>query len=1006
MKKGMAITILPNNQTPMRTNAAIVAALISSATLLPSGYAQAACPVSVSSGVNVTTHETCTAADSSYQVNDRYLLRAYGIDSTLNVTAQSVQLTQGGSQVASAAIYADEGGVINVPGALNIYFSPTGYYSSSVTAQHDGSAVHLGSSTTIIHHGGAIGGAAIDAEKGKAIITADGPVSVTTDGALGIYIDQGATVALKDIAITVGDNGNSNPNGIFATDSGSTVSYNNGVMNTSGTAIRILNGATVTASATSDLKTSLNGASGILADGSNSSGLFNGPTTITTYGNTSYGILASNKASVDLLSGGSINTAGVNSSALYAQAGGVISASGVNTTTNGNLSVGALSDGSGSKISYDSGVITTTGQHAQTLLASNGGVIYVNNSNVRSIGQGSAGIKILDDGSLGSTVNLFNTKVRSEGVDAWAADVNGTLNMQGGSLSSALYGAMLASGDATINLNSGAQVISANEVLLSIADENSKISLTLDGGAYAQGDIIFSNTADTNADGVLDSKTKVALLNGSGWKGSTNAIDSLSLDQTSQWVITRSSRLNSLNNSGSIYFAGALGSTVKIADTYTSNSGLLLLNTQLGDDSSLTDKLIAGKVILGSGATRLLVNNINGLGALTTGDGIEVVHVNDSSASSAGAFALGGRVAAGAYEYTLHQNGLTNTNGNWYLRSTLPTVNPPIRPDYRPEVPLNMALPALTNRFALAMLGTYHDRRSESPASTRETDVKQVTWGRVLAEKGSVGESNYNNFLAQGASYDYNIKGFQVGQDIYGMKNANGTTDVAGIYVGRGDISGNVDAVTGGRAGSASMDGTSLGAYWTRKGESGWYIDSVLQGTIYSNVKTNSSEGEKLRTKGSGITASLESGYPIALENNWTVEPQAQLIYQQISLDRAQDTFGKFKFDDTKIGYARLGSRLTKKLDVISDQPATLWARANIWQQIGPDSRTTISSLQGGNPVSLDTRLGGTWAQVGVGVTGKITESISAFTGADYNQAINSGNGHSISGRIGLEVAW
>lgn len=134
------------------------------------------------------------------------------------------------------------------------------------------------------------------------------------------------------------------------------------------------------------------------------------------------------------------------------------------------------------------------------------------------------------------------------------------------------------------------------------------------------------------------------------------------------------------------------------------------------------------------------------------------------------------------------------------------------------------------------------------------------------------------------------------------------------------------------------------------------------------------------------------------------MEPQAQLIYQQISLDRAQDAFGKVKFDNTKTGYARVGSLLTKQLNLSSDQPATLWARANICQQIGPDGRTTFSALQGNNAVSLDTSLGRTLAQVGVGVTGKITESISAFAGTDYNQIIGSSDKHSISGRVRLEV--
>ena len=1646
------------NTSPSEFNfikTALAVALISPATFLFSGYAYAACPADSSSGVNVTSGETCTAALSNYQSNGLIVLKTKGAGSILNVTAPAVQVTQGGTLSSQGGIYSESGGVINVQGSLNIFANGTGSYNTAVTSHFDGSIVNLGSRTNIVHHGNSLSGAGIAAQLGKALITADGPLSVTTDGAPAIYGGQGGTIVLKDINLTVGNNGNPNPNGILVTDTGSSVSYANGVMNTSGTAIRVLNGGAVSASGSTELTTTLNQAQGISVDGPASSGTFNGSTSITTSGAEAHGAGAGNQGTIKLLGGGAINTAGqqayglfadaagsqitmqggsintaglqgggvlaqnagqaalvgtsvitqgdaaqglqvlsggtvdatgvsvltngsnsqglysdgagsairfyggavatnntnsngifitnegtvalrrdtngigsvintggaapsvligfgsptgsgsfdadgatvtaANGSAIYAQgsgssvlvndstlngatgavaliqgakatvtdsvlkssadstghaiqvssasaftgtgldisttgqggrgvsatgvgstvslgsskisttgengayglfaedsanviatgldinttglnshgafaltgaaidvsnstvftsgdsanslvasgagsaikannttlntsgqqaygaladaagsqitmqggsinttglqgsgvlaqnagqaalvgtsvttqgdaaqglqalSGGTVDATGVSVLTSGSNSRGLYSDGAGSAIRFYGGTVATnntnsngifitnegtvalrrdtngigsvintggaapsvligfgsptgsgsfdadgatvtaangsaiyaqgsgssvlvndstlngatgavaliqgakatvtdsvlkssadstghaiqvssasaftgtgldisttgqggrgvsatgvgstvslgsskisttgengayglfaedsanviatgldinttglnshgafaltgaaidvsnstvftsgdsanslvasgagsaikannttlntsgqqaygaladqgkidmvnstlftTGQNSNAINAFNSGIVNVTGSSILTSGQGSTGIKVLDDSALGSTVNLFSTQVRTEGTDAWAADVKGTLNMQGGTLSSASYGAILASGDAIINLENSAQVVGGNGTLLSIANENSLVNLTLDNNVYALGNITFANPS--NADALLNSRTKVSLLNSSSWTGSTNAIDSLSLDPTSKWMVTGDSKLNRLDNSGSIYVGGALGTTVTVNDTYTSNGGLLSLKTQLGNDASPTDKLVAGKVVLGSGATRLEVNNVNGLGALTTGDGIEVVHVNDASASAAGAFALGNRVAAGAYEYTLQQNGLAGSDGNWYLRSTTnvtpPVVDPVTRPNYRPEVPLNMALPALTNRFSLAMLGTYHDRRAESSANDKDTTVKPTTWGRVLAEKGSAGKSGYGAFMDQGSSYDYDIKGFQVGQDLYGAKNPNGTTDVAGIYVGRGDISGNVDAVNGGRAGSASMDATSLGAYWTRKGENGWYVDSVLQGTVYSDVKTNSGEGEKLRTKGRGMTASVEGGYPIALGNNWAVEPQAQLIYQQISLDRDQDTFGKVKFDDTKIGYARIGSRLTKQLNLNSDQPATVWARANVWQQIGPDSRTTFTNLQGSNAVSLDTRLGGTWAQIGVGVTGKVTESISAFVGTDYNQTMGSGDGHSISGRVGFEVTW
>ena len=108
------------------------------------------------------------------------------------------------------------------------------------------------------------------------------------------------------------------------------------------------------------------------------------------------------------------------------------------------------------------------------------------------------------------------------------------------------------------------------------------------------------------------------------------------------------------------------------------------------------------------------MTNTSGLGALTVGNGIPVVQ-NQAPALAEAQFALTGRVAAGAYEYSLRRPA----DGSWYLQSAragvpltplvpatprtpgLPLTplvpatpgnpNPPATPDtpYRVEVPLD-----------------------------------------------------------------------------------------------------------------------------------------------------------------------------------------------------------------------------------------------------------------------------------------------------------------------------
>lgn len=411
----------------------------------------------------------------------------------------------------------------------------------------------------------------------------------------------------------------------------------------------------------------------------------------------------------------------------------------------------------------------------------------------------------------------------------------------------------------------------------------------------------------TISDGALtvgsDSGMGLFLSNGSTLDG-LNAFaltGNMTIDATSTFEATGGgvgvySVSGLLANAGTVNMRdGAAGDRLTVGGNYVSNGGRLLIDTYLGADASATDRLvIRGNSVLGSGATSLLVTNTTGGGAQTTGDGIRVVQVDGASGS--GAFVLGNRVAAGAYEYLLYHNGVGANagDGDWYLRSTLiPTTTttttttpstpatpaalepePTQLPNYRVEVPVDMAVPALANRFGLAMLGTYHDRAGEdyadpaaipaakpvwcknpakgyrciptaqqnsayADAATGEGERRKAVWARIFGETGEVGYGSkgtiarYSNFEKHGASYDFGLAGAQIGMDLYRRLNDNGTRDIAGVYLGAGRVDSDVKAVYGGKAGSTTMNGYSLGAYWTRKGASGWYVDAVLQGTWY-----------------------------------------------------------------------------------------------------------------------------------------------------------------------------
>ncbi|WP_197412044.1 autotransporter-associated beta strand repeat-containing protein, partial [Sphingopyxis sp. H005] len=126
------------------------------------------------------------------------------------------------------------------------------------------------------------------------------------------------------------------------------------------------------------------------------------------------------------------------------------------------------------------------------------------------------------------------------------------------------------------------------------------------------------------------------------------------------------------------------GDSFTVRGDYIGDNGLLFIDTVLGDDASLSDKLVidAGAA---SGTTGITVLNAGGTGAVTALNGILVVEAINGGTTAGGAFALNHRVAAGAYEYFLFRGGTSaGTGDNWYLRSTLP---PPPPPAPTPETP-------------------------------------------------------------------------------------------------------------------------------------------------------------------------------------------------------------------------------------------------------------------------------------------------------------------------------
>ncbi|MFJ2990166.1 autotransporter outer membrane beta-barrel domain-containing protein [Collimonas sp. NPDC087041] len=681
----------------------------------------------------------------------------------------------------------------------------------------------------------------------------------------------------------------------------------------------------------------------------------------------------------------SIDTSGANGIGIDLHKGAILRASDTNILTMGATAAG---------LSLGGGDASTAAAAAAEL----------NNVSINTLGTSSAGIFVANSGSVkahGSSV----VSAQSYGVQ-FSTGANNSFSMDAGSGIDAGQAIVIAdqsgsnsqfsSTDSTLTSRGGSGFVASNGAHLNATLINSAVDVGA-GGLIAQagngGQLILnsSGTALTGGMHVLDSASTLSLnLNGAQWIADGN-----------------SSLTNLAMDSGSVVNVSqghAVGGVLTVKGNLIGN-GTIALNTVLGGDDSNTDKVVidGGHA---SGQTTLAINNVGGTGSQTN-NGIMVVEAINSGTSDIGSFKMDAPVRAGAFDYRLFRGGQNATQSdNWYLRDT---YNPdPVMPDdpvtpidpnkpepgdaggITPPVPQKIFGPELSVygsvmptavRIGQATLGSLDSRLGQSNAiatdAQSQSNPSNGAWGRVF---GQSVRDNYSSIVDPSVSTK--IGGFQAGVDILNLQQAQGERDRIGAYLGFAHADANVDGtVTLTNAdgsgqnvrqntGSIKLDGWSVGAYWTHFGQSGWYTDAVLQGTVYNG--NASTDRASVGVNGTGITASVEGGYPFVVGKNLTLEPQAQLIYQNVNLKDAADSLGSIDFGSSNSVLGRIGAKLqyTHQDGNKLIQP---YLKANLWSTLGG----TNSAVNYGGVDSISTKTDGSWGEMGAGVTAKVSQKVS-----------------------------
>ncbi|WP_233281627.1 autotransporter family protein [Pseudomonas tructae] len=590
--------------------------------------------------------------------------------------------------------------------------------------------------------------------------------------------------------------------------------------------------------------------------------------------------------------------------------------------------------------------------------------------------------------------------------------------------------------------------------LATLRDLNPSLLTTVVNGGTGQDTLSFDNSQPVGGARYVNWET-VNLNNASrftlndalvlGDTGTPSASTSLNIDANSSLISTTGSirpftagQPLTVTNSGLIDLSSGNDAQgrLTINGNYTGNNGTLKLNSVLAGDGAASDRLVVNGGAI-TGTTNLQISNFGGAGASTTQNGIQVVEAANGATSSPGAFVQTQTLSAGAFDYRLYKGGVTPDSVNsWYLRSSvvaaapqpqpapdpgnptpvepvvvplptpaptlgLPAVPAPVAgvsiPLYRPEVAVYAAAPRAAALIARSALGTFHQRQGDQDL-LKQTGALSASWGQAY------GNSFHQSWSGTvDPSLDGNLYGFKVGQDLFAWLGDNGYRQHVGLYVGHsrlnGDVKGFALGIEDSSVGDLKLDSDSVGAYWTLVGPQHWYVDAVVQ---YANLdgRAKSDRGDKLDLDGHAVTASLETGYPFELSAHWVLEPQAQIIAQQVSLDSANDSVSHVSYDAQTEWTGRLGLRLQGNFKSAS-VPLQPYLQVNVWHGDGGRDTVTFDDL---DQVKTDYRY--TSMDIGTGLVAQLSQNLSVHAGIDYASNLDARQQERVGANLGVRLSY
>lgn len=275
-------------------------------------------------------------------------------------------------------------------------------------------------------------------------------------------------------------------------------------------------------------------------------------------------------------------------------------------------------------------------------------------------------------------------------------------------------------------------------------------------------------------------------------------------------------------------------------------------------------------------------------------------------------------------------------------------------------------------------------------------------WGRIEGAHNNI----ESRFSTTGTDYNQNVFKMQAGLDGLLTENENGTL-IGGVFVQY--VHGKTKTKSRFGDGEISTDGYGLGGTLTWYGNEGFYVDAQAHATWYDSdlSSTLANRGLTDGNDGFGYALSIESGKRFAINPEWSVTPQGQLVYSSVDFDDFTDSFGApVSLDKGDSLQGRLGLTLDHETSWQNGNGMTnrshVYGIANMYYEFLEGTKVDLAG------VSLASEKDRLWGGVGLGGSYNWDDDKYSIYGEGIvNTSLNNfGDSYTLKGNVGFRVKW